>query len=211
MQRIVLATTNPGKLREIRQGLGDLPIDVLGPDVFGEIDEPAEDGPTFAANAAIKARYYARATAAWCLADDSGLLVDALDGAPGVHSARYAAERVPASSERSEIDAANNTKLLENMADIPDAQRTARFVCHLALSDGQTVLLEACGTVEGRIARAPSGENGFGYDPLFIADETGCAVAELSAEQKNRISHRGKAVRRFAELLRAYLHENADG
>ncbi len=209
MQRIVLATTNPGKLREIRQVLGSLPIDVLGPETFGEIDEPVEDGPTFAANAAIKARYYARATATWCLADDSGLVVDALDGAPGVFSARYGADRVPASAQRSEIDAANNAKLLEDMADIPDQRRTARFVCHLALSDGETILLEACGTVEGRIARAESGENGFGYDPLFIAEQTECAVAELSAEQKNQISHRGKAVREFAELLRAYLQKNA--
>ena len=209
MQRIVLATTNPGKLREIRQALGDLPIDVLGPETFGEIDEPAEDGSTFAANAAIKACYYARATHTWCLADDSGLVVDALDGAPGVLSARYAAQKVPASAGRGEIDAANNAKLLEDLADIPDQQRTARFVCHLALSDGQTILLEACGTVEGRIASAPSGQNGFGYDPLFIADETGCTVADLSAERKNQISHRGKAVRRFAELLRAYLQENA--
>ena len=195
MQRLVLATTNPGKLREIRQALGELPVEVVGPDIYGEIELPIEDGDTFAANAAIKARHYAMATGTWCLADDSGLVVDALDGAPGVLSARYAADRLPPSADRKETDNANNAKLLEALAGVPDDKRTARFVCQLAMCDGKDILLEAGGTVEGKIAFAPSGQNGFGYDPLFIADETGCSVAELSPEEKSRISHRGKAVR----------------
>jgi len=202
---IVLATRNPGKLREIRQVLSDLPVEVTSLAVHERIPQPAETGRTFAENARQKALYYARATGQWCLADDSGLVVDALDGAPGVRSARYAAERCPPNTSRETIDAANNAKLLEALKDVPDERRTARFVCHLALADPRRVLIETFGTVEGRIAREPRGHNGFGYDPLFFLPQKGCTVAELPPGQKNAISHRGQAVRHFASLLKSFL------
>lgn len=199
---IVLATRNPGKIREICQALGDLPVEIVTLDDQGNIAEPPEQGLTFADNAAAKAMYYARATGRWCLADDSGLEVDALDGRPGVHSARYAAGDRDAPADRQALDQANNAKLLRELAGLADRDRTARFVCELALADGEKVVIKARGVLEGRIAQAPEGDNGFGYDPLFFVPELGCTTAQLSPEEKNRISHRGKAVRRFAELLR---------
>ena len=200
-RRIVLATRNPGKLREIREVLFGLPVAVADLGDYGEIDEPAETGRTFADNARQKALYYARATGRWCLADDSGLEVEALDGAPGVHSARYAGERGGPGADRKTTDAANNAKLLAALEHVGDEGRTARFVCHLALADPHGVLLETCGTVEGRIARRPCGHNGFGYDPLFFLPGIGRTAAQLPPEQKNAISHRGQAVRKFAEQL----------
>lgn len=208
---LVLASRNPGKLREIRQVLGGLPVRVVGLDALGPVDEPAEDGASFAENARAKALYYARATARWCLADDSGLEVDALGGAPGVHSARYAAELFGPDAGRPARDAANIAKLLRELKDVPDERRTARFVCHLALADPQHVLLEAAGTVTGRILRHPRGENGFGYDPVFLVPGDGRTAAEMPAEEKNRISHRGKAVRRFVVLLEELLGGTAEG
>ncbi len=206
MHSIVLATRNPGKLREIQRVLADLDVHVTGlDDIDANIPEPEETGHTFAENAGQKALYYAQATGRWCLADDSGLVVDALDGAPGVYSARYAAEDCSPQAQRDELDAANNAKLLRELSGVPDEQRTARFVCYLALAVEGGVMIEADGVVEGRIGYAPAGENGFGYDPLFFVPELGCTTAQLSAEQKNRISHRGLAVRRFAEKLKAYL------
>jgi len=202
---ILLASGNPGKCREIRQVLGDLPVEIVSLADLPPIEEPAEDGATFAANARTKALYYARATGLWALADDSGLAVDALDGAPGVYSARFAADRCGADAGRDAIDAANNALLLERLADVPDAARTARFVCHLALADGEDVLLEAQGVIEGRIGHTERGDNGFGYDPLFVVDERGCTTAELPPETKNAISHRGQATRRFKVLLADYL------
>jgi XTP/dITP diphosphohydrolase len=202
---ILLASRNLGKLREIRQVLGDLPVRVSGLDDWGRVEPPEETGRTFAANARDKALYYARATGRWCLADDSGLEVDALDGQPGVMSARYAADQCPQDASRGEIDRANNAKLLAALAGIADERRTARFVCHLALADARRVLIAASGTLEGRIARAPAGDNGFGYDPVFFVSEPGCTVAQLTAEHKNLISHRGKAVRRFKVLLKDFL------
>jgi len=211
MRSIVLATCNPGKLREIRQVLGDLAVEVEDLHAHADVAEPPEHGDSFAENARDKATHYARAIGKWCLADDSGLVVDALGGAPGVRSARYAAEDLPPDADRRQIDAANNAKLLVELNGVPDERRTARFVCHLALSDGQRILIETFDTVEGRIGRRPRGENGFGYDPLFIADETACTTAELPPEKKNRISHRGKAVRHFASLLRSFLSTRAKG
>ena len=195
---IVLATANPGKLREMRQVLGDLPVRVAALDAFPDIDAPEETGRTFEENARLKALYYAERTGRWCLADDSGLVVDALDGAPGVHSARYAADRVPPDASRPQRDAANNARLLEELEGVPDERRTARFVCCLALAAGGRVLLETTGALEGRIGRRAAGENGFGYDPLFLATGSGRRVAELPPERKNAISHRGQAVRQFA-------------
>jgi len=205
MRTVVLATGNPGKLREIRAELGDLPVGVLGLAELPPVAEPIEDGDTFADNARLKAHYYARATGHWCLADDSGLVVDALGGRPGVRSARYAAVERPANGGRAVQDAANNRKLLAELADVPDAQRAARFVCHLALSDGRAIILEARGVIEGRIARAPRGDNGFGYDPLFWVPALGKTAAELPPPRKNALSHRGQAVRKFAAKLRVRL------
>lgn len=203
---LIVATGNPGKLREIRQVLTDVPVRVLGLD---ELDtrppEPPEDGLTFADNARGKAMYYAEATGQWCLADDSGLAVDALDGAPGVHSARFAGDEVAPEADRQTIDLANNAKLLRLLEGTPDPQRTARFVCHLALAEPGRIIAETFDTVEGRIGHAPAGSHGFGYDPLFVLPDHGCTSAELAPEQKNQISHRGKAVRHFGSLLRSIL------
>jgi len=205
METIVVATGNPGKLGEIREVLGDLSVSVLGLKDLTPIEEPDETGQTFAENARDKALYYAEKTNLPCLADDSGLEVDALNGAPGVHSARYAAGEVAPDAPRAATDAANNTKLLDALADVPEEKRTARFVCHLALAADGKILLEARDTIEGRIARSPAGDNGFGYDPLFVVPEKGCTTAQLPPEQKNAISHRGKAVRTFAAKLQEYL------
>jgi XTP/dITP diphosphohydrolase len=205
METIVLATGNPGKLREIREVLGDLNVSVLGLNELEPIPEPEETGDTFAANARDKALYYAAKTRLPCLADDSGLEVDALGGAPGVRSARFAADQLQDDAPRSVIDAANNAKLLDALSHVPDERRTARFVCHLAMARDGHILLEARGTVEGRIGHQPAGQNGFGYDPLFVLPEKGCTTAELPPEQKNAISHRGQAVREFAGQLKDYL------
>ncbi|MGC9454804.1 MAG: XTP/dITP diphosphatase [Phycisphaerae bacterium] len=202
---ILIATRNPGKVREIREVLTGLPVRVTDLEQYPDLPEPAEDGRTFAENARHKACYYAAETGLWALADDSGLEVDALDGAPGVYSARYAADRCDPDAGRDEIDAANNAKLLDALSDVPDEKRTARFVCHLALCDGERILIETFGTVEGVIAHQSRGDNGFGYDPLFYVPDLGCTTAELPPEEKNRISHRGQAVRHFASLLRSFL------
>ena len=199
---IILATRNPGKAGEIRQVLRQFPVQLVGVDQIDGVDEPLETGETFAQNARDKALYYAVATGQWSLADDSGLEVDALDGAPGVRSARWAADECPPGADRGTIDAANNAKLLAKLSGVGAEGRTARFVCHLALADPQGIVIETFGTIEGRIVETPRGRNGFGYDPLFWVDELGCTTAQLSTAEKNRISHRGKAVRRFAELLR---------
>ena len=185
----------------MRKVLGDLPLRVAGLRDLDEIEPPVEDGATFADNAGIKALGYARATGHWCLADDSGLVVDALGGAPGVCSARYAADDAPAGAERNEIDAANTARLLRELHGVPTRDRTARFVCHLALADSRRILLETSGAVEGLITDSPRGRNGFGYDPVFFIPRLGRTAAELSADEKNAISHRGKAVRRFVEIL----------
>lgn len=202
---IVLATRNPGKLREIQAELADLPVEVVSLGQFPDVPEPDETGETFGENARDKALYYARHTGRWCLADDSGLAVDALDGQPGVRSARYALDRTGPESPRDQLDQANNRKLLDELADVPDSRRTARFVCHLALAGDGQILLETEDTIEGVIGHDPRGENGFGYDPLFVVPDLGKTTAELDPGRKNRISHRGKAVRHFASLLRDYL------
>ena len=205
----MLATRNPGKVREITAALGDLPVEILPLERFAGIAEPAETGATFAANACDKALYYAAATGRWCLAEDSGLAVDALDGAPGVLSARYAADRWAPGADRATIDQANNAKLLGALAGVPPPQRTARFVCHLALAGEGRTLIETYDTVEGLIAEAPRGRGGFGYDPLFVIPSLGRTTAELPPPQKNALSHRGKAIRHFARLWRSFLAQRS--
>ncbi len=205
---IILATRNPGKLKEIQQVLGELGMRIVSLNEVGEIREPAEDGRTFAENARKKGLYYARATNQWSLADDSGLAIDALDGAPGVRSARYAADQCPQNADRDTIDRTNNTRVLEELRNVPDEKHTARFICHLTLASPEKILIETQGTIEGIITHSPCGSNGFGYDPLFFVPELGCTMAELDPEEKNRISHRGKAVRRFKHLLTDLLESD---
>jgi len=182
--------------------LAGAPLALAGLDEFPPLEEPEETGATFADNARLKALYYARALDRCCLADDSGLEVDAIRGEPGVRSARYAAADCPAGSPRAVLDAANNAKLLKALSAAGPENRAARFVCYVVLADPEGVLLEACDTVEGRIGCEPRGANGFGYDPLFLIPELGCSVAELDSRRKNELSHRGKALRRLAELLK---------
>jgi XTP/dITP diphosphohydrolase len=200
-RRLILATRNPGKVREIRHALGALGLQTLDLSAYPQLEEPQETGATFAQNAREKALYYAQATGLWCLADDSGLEVDAIGGQPGVYSARFAAEQCPHGSTRAVLDTQNNRKLLAMLKDVPDEKRTARFVCHLAMAQPQRIMLEASDKVEGRIGHEEHGSNGFGYDPLFYMPQLGCTTAQLTQDQKNQISHRGKAVRRFVELL----------
>jgi XTP/dITP diphosphohydrolase len=196
MQKITIATSNPHKVDEISATLGLLGITCVA---LGRTDipEPEEDGATFEENARIKAIAYARALGETVLADDSGLEVDALGGAPGVHSARYAG----IGATREERDRANNAKLLAALESVPDALRTARFVCVLSIAraDG-TIVAESRGTFEGVIGRAPRGTNGFGYDPLLILED-GRTSAELSSAEKNARSHRGNALRLLVPKL----------
>lgn len=193
-RRVVVATANAHKLTEIQAILDACHLDVeLVPMSDYGVPSPVEDGDTFEANALIKARACAEATSLPALADDSGLEVDALDGAPGVYSARYAGEGA--------TDADNNAKLLDALADVPSERRTGRFVCAAAIVtvDGREHVVR--GTMEGRVLDGPRGEGGFGYDPLFLADATddGRSNGELSPEEKDAISHRGAAFRQLAE------------
>ncbi|HEY6821923.1 MAG TPA: RdgB/HAM1 family non-canonical purine NTP pyrophosphatase [Burkholderiales bacterium] len=193
--RLVLASGNPGKLREIGALLAPLSFEVVAQSALG-VAEAEEPHSTFVENALAKARNACRASGLAALADDSGLCVDALGGAPGVHSAYYAGR----SGTREERDARNNEKLLRDLKD----RRAAHYVCVLVLlrhaEDPAPLVAE--GAWHGEIARAPRGSNGFGYDPLFFLPELGKTAAELDPESKNRISHRGKALGRLLELLR---------
>lgn len=197
---LLVATTNPHKVEEIRAVLGPLGYEVRSLESLPSVPpEPVEDADTFAGNARIKALAYARATGIACLAEDSGIEVDALGGAPGVHSARYSGEGGP----RAERDRANNEKLLAALRGVPPGARAARFVCALCLATpAGDIVAEASGTYEGVIADAPRGANGFGYDPLLFLPDVGKTSAELSPEEKNARSHRGKAVRALAAMLR---------
>ena len=198
---VLFATSNEHKVDEVRAILAPLGISVRSlADVAGAPEEPVEDGATFEDNARLKARYYARALGVTCIAEDSGLEVDALGGAPGVYSARYSGEGGP----RAWRDQANNEKLLSDLAGVPEGQRQARFVCVASVADpaGQ-ILAEARGTYEGVVAMEARGSGGFGYDPLLFLPDRGCTSAELSPEEKHARSHRGQAFRRLAQLLAA--------
>ncbi|HSG58457.1 MAG TPA: XTP/dITP diphosphatase [Woeseiaceae bacterium] len=191
--KIILASGNPGKRREIEKILADFDIEIVPQSDFG-VSEAEETGTTFAENALIKARHASRATGLPAIADDSGLAVDALGGRPGVYSARYAGPEA--------TDTDNNARLLAELAGVPPAERGAAFhcvACFVMPGDGQPVIAEA--EWRGRILEAPAGDGGFGYDPLFFVEETGCSSAELSASEKNRRSHRGKALRELARKL----------
>jgi len=195
---LVMATRNPGKIRELRQILKDLDVHLLSLDDFPELPEIPERGPTFAENAAAKAREVARLTGLPALADDSGLEVAALRGRPGVWSARYAQDRTAPAPP---TDQDNWRKLLEEMAGVPLEARGARFVCEIALALPDGRLFKAHGECAGRIALTPQGEQGFGYDPVFALPEYGRTMAELGPRVKNRISHRARALAALKELL----------
>ena len=200
---LLIATSNPHKLDELRAILAPLAINPVGLNEAeaSDLPEPEETGETFEENAQLKAAAYARMTNRICLADDSGLEVDALDGQPGVHSARYAG----VGANRAERDAANNAKLLAELDNIPDEQRSARFVCCICVaSPSGEVLAASRGTFEGRIAHAPRGSHGFGYDPLLVLPD-GRTSAELPPDEKNQRSHRAAAAREIAPRLARIL------
>jgi XTP/dITP diphosphohydrolase len=209
--RLLLATTNPGKLRELYALLSDVPgLTLLAPDDVGGLPTVVEDGATFEANARKKALEIARARGVATLSDDSGLEVDALGGRPGVRSARYAGERAS--------DADNNQKLRAELAAVPEPRRTARYRVVLAFCDAGAVPGAAAdtpllhteeGRCEGRIQLEATGTGGFGYDPHFVPDGYTCSMAELSLQQKNRISHRALALRRMRAFLEDYLRSRA--
>jgi XTP/dITP diphosphohydrolase len=195
-RRLVIATANPGKLREIRSLLANLPFDVCCQSALSVA--PAEEtGSSFLSNALLKARHAAAATDAAAIADDSGIEVDALGGAPGIRSARYAGAMAD--------DAANNAKLIAALAGKPMTQRRARYRCAVVFVDGphDPVPLSAEGVWEGYILDAPRGSGGFGYDPYFWLPDLERTVAELAPEEKNRRSHRGMALRSLRDLLAA--------
>ncbi|MCD8225162.1 MAG: RdgB/HAM1 family non-canonical purine NTP pyrophosphatase [Clostridiales bacterium] len=197
--RIVFATGNAGKLREIRMILGDLGCEILSMKEAGAVPEIVEDGMTFAENAEIKAKAVWALTGDIVLADDSGLVVDYLGGEPGVYSARYMGE-----DTSYEI---KNREIIRRLEKADGRERAARFVCNIAavLPDGRVLHTEAA--MEGEIAFQPAGNGGFGYDPILYIPEYGVTSAELTIEQKNRISHRGKALEAMKRILREYLGE----
>ncbi len=191
--RLLVATSNRGKLREIRSILSGLPVEIAGLDAFPGIAPPVEDGSTFAENARQKALYYANASGAIAVAEDSGLEIDALGGEPGVHSARFGG-MVGAYPRKFEI-------IYERLRERQSPDSPARFVCALAVAHDRHILFEARGVIEGRIAAAPRGGGGFGYDPIFYYPPFGCTLAEVSEQRKSQVSHRGHAFRQ----LRAFL------
>jgi len=193
--RILLATTNEGKIREIRALLAGLPIELVGLDVYRGLAAPEETGATFAENARLKALYYSGATALPAVADDSGLEVDALQGAPGIESARFGG-----------VDASYPEKfarLYDALHRAGSPRSPARFVCALAFAEDDRIVFEARGTVEGEIAPRPAGTGGFGYDPIFYYPPYGGTLAEVPADRKDAVSHRGAAFR----ALRMYLED----
>ena len=194
MKKVIFATGNQGKMKEIREILGDLDIELLSLKDAGIHADIVEDGKTFEENAQIKARTICNLTGEIVLADDSGLEIDYLNKEPGIYSARYMGEDTSYHIK--------NEKLIERLEGVPDEKRTASFVCAIAAAfpDGRVETVR--GTMEGRIGYEEKGENGFGYDPIFFLPEYGCTSAELSMEEKNKISHRGKALRMIKDELR---------
>jgi XTP/dITP diphosphohydrolase len=200
---LLIATTNPNKLREIRELLADTPVTLHSLVELPAIEEPDETGATFEENARLKARYYsahlAQSDPAWgstalTVAEDSGLAIDALDGEPGVRSARFLGDDVSYAARFAEI--------YRRLAETPQVARTARFVCALAAMRDGEVVFETRGVVKGVIAPQPAGKRGFGYDPIFLFPEYGQTLAEVSDEQKLRVAHRGHAFRALADWLR---------
>lgn len=190
--KVLIASKNQGKIREFKQMLADWPVSFAALDEWPDIEEPEETGDTFLENASLKAAYYAKETGMISLADDSGLAVDPLNGAPGVLSARYSGNHGD--------DAANNRLVLSQLANVPDERRTGRFLCALAvaLPDG-TIVATTEGSCEGLILREEKGAGGFGYDPLFWSPVLKKTLAEATSDEKNSVSHRGNALRALAK------------
>lgn len=203
MARLLVATSNPGKLADIRRLLQHLPITLVTLQELGPVAEPEETGATFAENARLKALYYDDAASVgatpprFTVAEDSGLVIDALNGEPGVRSARFLRPDATYPDRFSEI--------YRRLAEASTRGWHARFICALAVVRAGSVVYETTGTIEGRIADAPSGTDGFGYDPVFYHPPSGRTLAEISANAKARISHRGEAFRRLAVWLEARL------
>jgi len=202
-EQILIATTNQGKVKEIRDLVKDLPVLFLSLSDVAEAPDVVEDGLTFEENALKKARVLSAASRLVTLADDSGLCIDALDGRPGVQSARYAGEGA--------TDAEKCARILDEMEHVPEDNRTARFICVIALvtPDGEEETFR--GSCEGRITREPRGTAGFGFDPIFFYEEAGCTFAEMDRQSKNRVSHRGRALRALAWFLKDLQSERLGG
>jgi XTP/dITP diphosphohydrolase len=206
MRKILIATSNPGKLRDFAGAAAGHGIEIASIPDFSSLPPVVEDGLTFDANARKKAEEYSRAVPGeMVVADDSGLEVDALNGAPGVHSARYAADQPHLADENTD-DEANNARVLRELRKFPPDRRTGRFVCVLAVARDGTTLATFRGTAEGTILDSPRGTNGFGYDPLFYFPQIQKTFAELSAEEKSHYSHRGAAFREFLRWVSAGNH-----
>lgn len=199
MKKVIFATGNEGKMKEIREILGDLDIELLSLKDAGIHADIVEDGKTFEENAQIKAKAICDLTGEIVLADDSGLEIDHLNKEPGIYSARYMGEDTSYHIK--------NSSLIERLNGVPDEKRTARFVCAVAAAFPNGRVKTVRGTMEGRIGYEEKGENGFGYDPIFYLPEYGCTSAELSMEEKNKISHRGKALRGIRESVKEAFSE----
>jgi len=206
-RQVVVATTNPGKFAELKSML-NADLEWLSLSDFDNITEIKEDGRTFAENARKKAIGYAKQTKLWTIADDSGIVVDALGGEPGVKSARFSGEK---EENRQLLDHKNMAKVLHLLEGVPEEKRTARFVCCLSLASPEKILIETEGMLEGFIAQEEKGKNGFGYDPVFFVPQLKRTVAQLTPEQKNAISHRGNAIRKFKPLFDNLLREHKEG
>lgn len=202
MKQILVATTNPGKIAELKAML-EADVEWLSLARFPKVAEVKEDGFTFTANACKKAVGYAKATGLWTIADDSGLVIDALQGGPGIESARFCGSN---SRDRKIIDRQNIQKVLNLLEGVPPPVRTARFVCCLCLASPEEILIQTQGTLQGFIIDREIGENGFGYDPIFYVPQLGRTVAQLTPEEKNTISHRGIALRKLNPLLNKLLN-----
>jgi len=195
--KLLVGTNNPGKIRELGELLADLPVELFGLKGFENVIEPEETGATFLENARLKADSYARQTGFWTLSDDSGLEVEALGGAPGVYSARYAGAAAS--------DAERIAKLLTELVETGDELRRARFVCAMAIADEKgAIKFAAEGICEGKIAENPRGANGFGYDPIFVPDGFTETFGELSSTVKGEISHRARAIKKIMRYLHTF-------
>lgn len=208
MPVVVLATRNKGKIAELTEMLRGFSMNVKGLDDFPEVGEIEETGTTFVENALLKARAVCETTGLIAVADDSGLEVDALDGAPGVYSARYAFLDLDGAPPAGDKDALNNAKLIRELAEVPEERRTARFRCVMAACKPGGETLTKDGAWEGRILESPRGENGFGYDPVFFDEELQQTAAEMGKAEKNKRSHRGHALRALLEAWPRFMEHD---
>lgn len=197
MKTIVIATKNKGKIKEMKDQFRDLPVQIKSLFEFGQLPDAVEDGQNFEENAFIKASFYSKLTKCACLADDSGLEIDVLDKRPGIYSARFSGTHAD--------DKSNNEKMLSEMKKVNADSSAASYKCVLAFVDTSGQKLKAQGECRGLIKNQPKGDNGFGYDPYFYPKKSTKSMAEMTLEEKDRISHRGKAIRKMKNLLAEYL------